>query len=33
MYKTRQIFASLEKQSKNRKITLLIGARQVGKCM
>lgn len=31
MYKKRQIFASLEEQSKNRKITLLIGARQVGK--
>ena len=31
MYKKRKIFASLEEQTKNRKITLLIGARQVGK--
>ncbi|WP_045211681.1 ATP-binding protein [Desulfonatronovibrio magnus] len=31
MYKNRQIFSRLEEQSKNNKITLLIGARQVGK--
>lgn len=31
MYRKRKIFASLEEQTKNKKITLLIGARQVGK--
>jgi uncharacterized protein len=31
MFKNRHIFASLEEHSKNRKITLLVGARQVGK--
>src|SRR6056297_1673760 len=31
MYKDRQVYDRLEEQKKNNKITLLIGARQVGK--
>ena len=31
MYKDRQIYSALEKQKDNQKITVLVGARQVGK--
>lgn len=31
MYRNRQIFESLEKQLQNRKVTILLGSRQVGK--